>query len=235
MGMRATVALTLALALAGCVTTDTKPRQDTAACIKAQDDAAPELARMKAEAADRPFLRQSYLVAIAKREEMVAEVCRQSGVTVSGPRERVIEDGLRWIEANSEYKKLTPPRFWVSLDDKGMRERAIKSNLQSTLGAMYSCTEQAIYFKKDADFTRLTTQAEVVHELTHHAQCINHKPIRSDPCGAEREAYGMQAKFLRWSADQSSASADDKQRTYQFARAIEQHADKVCQDLRILR
>lgn len=149
-------------------------------------------------------------------------------------RSAMVEYSLCWIERNSAYKVASPPRFWVELSPSQMRDMSLRGG-RGTAGAMYRCAEQGVYFPAGADYRDLATQSMMVHELVHHAQCVNHFP-QSDACGAEREAYALQAQFIRFATSlmASQLAGAEKLRMRDAADRIEQHAGKACADLGIL-
>jgi hypothetical protein len=57
----------------------------------------------------------------------------------------------------------------------------------------------------------LGDQSILLHELVHHAQCIYNASIRTSglSCAREVEAFGLQAKFIRYVAEQRSSDSDN--------------------------
>jgi hypothetical protein len=109
---------------------------------------------------------------------------------------------MRWIEANSQYRNLQPPRTWMELTPDEMNRQALSNGMRSAF-AIYFCNAQSIAVLskledgRAIDWTRPFSQAILVHELTHHAQCAAGRFSGLNRCALEKEAYAMQAKYLR--------------------------------------
>lgn len=163
-------------------------------------------------------------------------VARRKATAAQVDRDAEIDAGLCWIERNSPYRNIPPPRFWLELDKQQMRTRSINAGMRGGIYAMYNCHERAVYFPAGADMRLIVPQSALVHELVHHAQCVNHRP-RGDGCEYEREAYFLQAGYVRFVAENSVADvkAEDRQRLHDLARQIEDHADKACRNIGVSR
>lgn len=143
----------------------------------------------------------------------------------------IIARSLRWIERSTDYKDLEPPRHWVELSAEQIGARGGNTVYDGgRVFALYSCSEKTLYIRKDADLSRVGVQSYILHEMVHHAQCVNHR-LQSDGCGREREAYALQAKWLRDQAARYSAPADKKWLA-ESASSAEKYADTACANLR---
>ncbi len=151
-------------------------------------------------------------------------------------RDTSIESGLCWIERNSGYRDIPAPRFWMELDEKQMRAQSHRVRGTMAAAAMYNCHEQAVYFPAGIDLKHIGPQSMLVHELVHHAQCVNHKPM-GDGCDWEREAYALQANYVRFIVGVAGAKLTSADRTVleKAATEIEDFADKACRDMGVVR
>lgn len=143
----------------------------------------------------------------------------------------IIARSLRWLEQSTDYRDLTPPRFWVELSPQEMATRggsAVRDG--SRVFAVYSCREDTLYTIKGADLTRAGNHSYIVHEMTHRAQC-QHARMQSDPCAREREAYTLQGKWLRDQVPKYAASGDKKW-LLDSAEWAEKYVDTACANLR---
>src|SRR5687768_6573101 len=52
-------------------------------------------------------------------------------------------DAIRWIEANSHYRNLPPPRTWMELTPDEMNRQALTNGMRSAF-AIYFCSAQSI-------------------------------------------------------------------------------------------
>ncbi len=116
-------------------------------------------------------------------------------------RER-FRDAIRWIEANSHYRNLPPLRTWMELTPEEMNRQALTNGMRSAF-AIYFCNAQSIALLsqlqdgRTINWDRPFSQAVLVHELTHHAQCAAGRFSGLNRCALEKEAYAMQARYLR--------------------------------------
>lgn len=113
----------------------------------------------------------------------------------SSERDAVVANALNWIELNSQYKNVSPPQHWFALDRQEMRSQVMRRGGDGRATGMYVCQERAVYIPSGIDFKDVRAQAGIVHELTHHAQCVNGQWGRST-CEKEREAYRIEFAFL---------------------------------------
>jgi hypothetical protein len=109
---------------------------------------------------------------------------------------------IRWIEANSHYRNLPPLRTWMELTPEEMNRQALSNGMRSAF-AIYFCNAQSIALLgrledgRAIDWNRPFSQGVLVHELTHHAQCAAGRFSGLNRCALEKEAYAMQAQYLR--------------------------------------
>lgn len=143
----------------------------------------------------------------------------------------IIARSLRWIEQNTEYRDLEPPRHWVEMSGEQLSARSGSTvHDGGRVLALYSCGERTLYIRKDSDLSRVGVQSFVLHEMVHHAQCL-HRRLQADACGREREAYALQGKWLRDQVERYSLPADKKW-LLDSAASAESYADKACSNLR---
>lgn len=139
---------------------------------------------------------------------------------------KIVEIALRWIETHSDYKEIHPPQQLILVDPAEMTAEAAKRKASPTSSAMYDCRTQTVIMRSDSDFTRVVVQSTVLHELVHHAQCLERR-FRGDLCAQEQEAYGLQVAWLKSLAPQY-ASEDDRQWVLRYAATREVEAEKAC-------
>jgi hypothetical protein len=147
------------------------------------------------------------------------------------PVKELIAALLLWIGQNSDYTNLTAPKYWMELAQEQVDERSrLKtSHRQSGAFAMYECDSQTLILRAGFDFSWTWEQSVLLHELVHHAQCLRNGRY-DDLCAAEREAYTLQAKYLRaMAASQVNSGHPDLQRMIAI---IEQEPARVCEILR---
>jgi hypothetical protein len=143
-------------------------------------------------------------------------------------REHAIDSALCWIERNSEYRNLPRPFLWTEATDRYIASlgsgRAAKS-----AAALYNCWNQAVYFVKGFDQGKLGDQSVLLHELVHHAQCVYDRTARDRAaiCEREREAYGLQAKFLRYVAERRSGDLETP-KLLEAAEKVDATAEEIC-------
>jgi len=152
--------------------------------------------------------------------------------------QEAIPIALEWVAAHSRYKATPPIRFWVALTAEQMAAQAIKYNAAGDFRrvmAAYACFEHTMYLRADADYNDVGTMSYLIHETVHHAQCEDHQ--RLGTCDTEREAYMVQAAYLR-SVPTVMASLGqalgDAQRTAleNAAASVEKTADLACAALK---
>jgi hypothetical protein len=133
---------------------------------------------------------------------------------------------LVWIGQNSEYRNLAAPRYWMELPQEQIDSRARADAGHGRAGtlAMYECDSHTLVLRAGFDFERAWERSILLHELVHHVQCLRHGRY-DDLCAAEREAYALQAKFLR--AAMAHGGVDDAALEQSIA-IVEQEPDRVC-------
>jgi hypothetical protein len=148
-------------------------------------------------------------------------------------RDHAITAMLCWIERNSTYTNLPPPQHWVEVTDAHMQSLGQRATTRGgDTAALYNCRAAALYFKKGFDARKLSEQSMLVHELTHHAQCVNQKLANSaaNVCANETEAYAMQAKFIRSAAAQRDD--EEKRKIIEAAGKLEGTMEEFCKRVR---
>lgn len=250
--MRAGVAVLIFLTLAGCVTTkEGAPQVASDVCIKGRQDTATEAAKLRQQGEASAPMRDYYLRRAATLEKDFAALCPSPSVVAismggeacnratateigrveAGDRLAVIDAALCWIEQHSPYKDLSAPRFVFELNQEEMRQRSVRAGFRSFAAAMYNCNDQAMYIPAGTNLALLEPQSVLVHELVHHAQCSSRRAF-GDGCDWEREAYAMQAKFVRYVAETRSTQLgrDTVQQLFSAAEKIEAYAVQSCAD-----
>lgn len=134
---------------------------------------------------------------------------------------------LLWIGQNSDYKTVAAPRYWMELNQEQIDERAgVKTSHGNVAAvAMYECDSHTLILRSDLDLGRTWEQSVLLHELVHHAQCLR-RGRYDDLCAAEREAYALQAKFLR-DAAMSQLGAEEAEIRHLIS-VLKQEPDRVC-------
>jgi hypothetical protein len=105
-----------------------------------------------------------------------------------------IRDALAWLAQNSPYPAVSPPRSYAVLDAEQMRTSAVNLGGAENAGAIYHCSSQSVLLRDTFDPRRVWDMAVLVHEMTHHLQCVTRGMGLA--CEREREAYDMQLRFL---------------------------------------
>lgn len=137
-------------------------------------------------------------------------------------------EATAWIEQNSAYQNIRPVRSWMELTPEEMTRQAFTNGMRSAM-AMYYCNAQSIALLSKLedgryiDWSRPYSRAILVHELTHHAQCVSGRWSGISRCALEKEAYGLQAKFLR-EQEQTHPSPAERALAGQHAAEYEQIA-----------
>jgi hypothetical protein len=132
-------------------------------------------------------------------------------------------EAMRWIEANSSYRNLPPLRTWMELTPDEMNRQALSNGMRSAF-AIYFCNAQSVALLsrledgRPIDWSRPFSQAILVHEMIHHAQCTTGRFSGLNRCILEKEAYAMQAKYLR---EQASAHPNPAERSLSAENAAE--------------
>jgi hypothetical protein len=124
-------------------------------------------------------------------------------------------EAMRWIETNSHYRNLPPLRTWMELTPEAMNRQALSNGMRSAF-AIYFCNAQSVAVLsrledgRAINWSRPFSQAILVHEMTHHAQCAAGRFSGLNRCALEKEAYAMQARFLREQAQLHRDPAERK-------------------------
>jgi len=153
----------------------------------------------------------------------------------------IIQKGLAWIATNggTDYRSV-PVQFYVAVPPGQMASYAVKLNAAgdaSKVLALHSCSQHTMYLNAEYDFNKnFVYQGVLVHELVHHLQCENNM-WTSDPCNKERQAYAVQAKFIRWSIDEAKARGvklNDQQTAQlnQYLDELDHGGEKACAAIR---
>jgi hypothetical protein len=153
--------------------------------------------------------------------------------------EQAIPITLKLVETLSKYKNIPPVRFWVELSADRMGAQAIKFGMAGDhrqIAAIYSCAFHTMYTRQGWNYDDPGPLSALVHELTHHAQCEAHVPM-VDACPVEREAYAVQAAFVRSLPDMMAKrgrtlTEEQRAKVEAAAKAIEATADQACAVLR---
>jgi hypothetical protein len=121
--------------------------------------------------------------------------------TDEAAKQQALKIAIDWLQANTAYKQLPDIRNWVNLSAEQMSAQARRGNLPGSAArvpaAIYSCGQNTLYLQQGVNFFDVAILSLLVHELTHHAQCLTRVPM-NDICVIEREAYLNQQRFVRW-------------------------------------
>lgn len=141
------------------------------------------------------------------------------------------------VESHSHYREIPPVRHWVKVQLGDMARLAIRNDAagdQRLVVAMFVCQEKAMYLSEALDPDDPEQMAIVVHEMVHHAQCEAGRYTR-DTCPAEREAYAIQAAYLRSverHAMNGRANGSDAAESDNRTRDLERTAESACRAAR---
>jgi hypothetical protein len=145
--------------------------------------------------------------------------------------EKVFPVAISWIERNSTYKNIPPVKYWMELSQDEISARLTREGSAHVYAeALYECSSQTLILRKDMKPGNIATWGIIIHELTHHAQCVNGK-MGGERCALEREAYSLQAEYYRQTAAAPANAANAKEiaaKGEQFAKI----ADDVCDRLK---
>ncbi len=83
-----------------------------------------------------------------------------------------------------------------------MRSKSANWGGSGTAGALYLCSSQTTMLSDAFNPKLVWDQSVLVHELTHHAQCVSGRSM-ANYCEIEREAYNLQFKYLDQRATQN--------------------------------
>lgn len=150
-----------------------------------------------------------------RRAALVVPILLIAAPAVAQTMPERMASAIKWIEANSDYRKIPPPRTWMEVTPAQMQAMANRGGSRSAVG-MYYCSSQSVALlshmpgqpEHQIEWDHPIPRAILVHELVHHAQCVNHR-VGLDPCANEREAYRLEATFLR---EQEQINPDPRQR-----------------------
>jgi hypothetical protein len=146
-------------------------------------------------------------------------------------RHQLVTKLLCWVEQNSSYKELRPPRGLVELDIRVIWDMGWRNGYPMYAAqALYKCSDQTIYLVQGRDYRQLQSQSTLVHELVHHAQCLRHSVAltRHEQCDREREAYAIQAKFIRFIGETVKRSDEEKANLLRAADLTEKNSERAC-------
>jgi hypothetical protein len=155
--------------------------------------------------------------------------------TDDASRKQALQIAVAWLEQNTVYKKIPEVRFWVPLTKEQMAQQATRGNVfgpADQVFAIYACDKQTLYFRSDVNFYSPSTLSVLVHEMTHHAQCVTHHT--PDLCTMESEAYRNQQTFIREIPAKVARSGQplSPQMTKDiadYAKGIDKYVELVCQ------
>ena len=168
---------------------------------------------------------------------LVAPVCAQ--VPDDGGRQQAVRIATDWLQKNTAYKHIPELRTWVPLSNEQMAAQAKRGGVlgdATQASAIYVCGKDMMYIREGVNFRDVAVLSLLVHELTHHAQCLNRVPM-TDLCKIEREAYVNQQRFVRGlperlaQAKQPMPPAQVKELN-DFAAGIDGIVDTVCEAAR---
>ncbi len=134
-----------------------------------------------------------------------------------------------WLQDNTAYKQIPDIQSWIVLSDDQMVARGRDLPGRTDVpGFIYSCGANRLYVQHSMNYLDPAALSLLVHELTHHAQCLARLPM-NDICAVEREAYLNQQAFVRWlQARLAAAGHPLGPEVEQFARGINPLIDRVC-------
>ncbi len=129
----------------------------------------------------------------------VVPVYAQGPAPDDGARAQAVRIATDWLQKNTVYKQIPELRTWVPLSNAQMAEQARRGGVlgdATQASAIYVCGKDMMYIREGVNFGDVAVLSLLVHELTHHAQCLNRMPM-TDLCKIEREAYVNQQRFVR--------------------------------------
>jgi hypothetical protein len=152
---------------------------------------------------------------------------------------QAIQIATSWLENNTQYKHIPPIGRRVLLSPEAMLQRGQNAHIPGDLRfltAIYSCGENTLYLKDGVNIADVGVLSTLVHELTHHAQCLAHLPM-NDTCRVEHEAYANEEKFLRsvpvsLARTSEPLSPDVTKKINDYAAARIAMADSICAEVR---
>lgn len=167
---------------------------------------------------------------------LVAPAVAQAPRPDDAAKQQAIRIARDWLQANTAYKQIPDIQSWVSLSVEQMAAQARRGNVAATEtrvpAAIYSCGQNRLYLQEGVNFFDPAILSLLVHELTHHAQCLARVPM-NDICAIEREAYLNQQRFVRTIAPRlantgAPLSPAQAQAIEGFAQSINPLIETVC-------
>lgn len=163
---------------------------------------------------------------------IAAPVWAQAPRTDEAAKQQALKIATDWLQANTAYKQIPEIHSWVNLSAAQMSAQARRGSLPGSAtnvpAAIYSCGQNRLYLQEGVNFFDVAILSLLVHELTHHAQCLARVSF-ADICAIEREAYLNQQNFVRWmQARLASAGRPLGPEVEKFARDINPLIDTVC-------
>lgn len=156
--------------------------------------------------------------------------------TDDAAKQQALKIALDWLHANTAYKQIPEIRTWVNLSAEQMSAQARRGGLPGSAthvpAAIYTCGQSTLYLQDGVNFFDPAILSLLVHELTHHAQCLARVPM-NDICAIEREAYLNQQRFVRSLAPRLARTATpltpaQAQAYENFAQSINPLIETVC-------
>ena len=156
--------------------------------------------------------------------------------TDEAAKQQALKIAVDWLQANTAYKQIPEIRTWVNLSAEQMAAQARRGGLPGSSShvpaAIYSCGESKLFLQDGVNFFDPAILSLLVHELTHHAQCLARVPM-NDICAIEREAYLNQQRFVRSLQPRLARTATpltpaQAQAYEKFARDINPLVETVC-------
>lgn len=142
---------------------------------------------------------------------LAAPAWAQAPATDEASKQRVLKIARDWLQDNTAYKQIPEIHSWVALSDERMVAQArVGGDLPGRAAThvpafIYNCGERRLYQQQGVNFFDIAIMSALVHELTHHAQCVTGKSF-ADICAIEREAYLNQQRFVRWTQERLAAA-----------------------------
>src|SRR5581483_4059086 len=109
-------------------------------------------------------------------------------------RAKALELALAWVNHNTDRTDVAAPEL-VTLSPEAMASEAARlGSAGRDAFALYSCAQQTLFVRRDADFDNPLVFSFLVRELVRSAQCRS-GDAGTATCEARREPYWAQAKF----------------------------------------
>ncbi len=169
---------------------------------------------------------------------LAAPSCTQAPAprTDEAAKQQALKIALDWLQTNTQYKQIPEIRTWIMLSAEQISAQARRGNLPGSdvrvPSAIYSCGQNTLYLRQEANFFDVAILSLLVKVLTNHAQCLARVPM-NDICAIEREAYLNQQRFVRSIEPRLARTATPlspagAQANEKFARDIDLLIDTVC-------